>query len=807
MDKIDPEQQIQSVAQLDRTFLDSMDQPAMSVSQWSKLCILIVVLRAARKMSPHAVAANLTDTTLGDRLAYTSRYQKPATSPRDAYSAYVTRQIQEAAKAEIGPVIERVRGGAARLKDLQKPHVSQPAILSPADRTLLDLAQGRPVAPAVFSRYLRDARCTVLTFRSYITGADIGDDAIIHASHLIASGWTKDDVRKELRISRRVLDAMFTHCPEFLDRLSRYETESVAAVVDGTKRRRAEDEELWEASIPPVQIGDDIDKPTELWRRQEDQLRRRLHVLRIWDDKGIPLSRFGDLSFGVRSILTWEEPVFGIAPLNRNFYTYRRAHPESMMDITTVARSLTARYGKYFRQDLAKKTATKVLELERILLQEDWSALPPNFHFSFTGWLQWDDPSRSIHKLSSSGLFVNDKRYGPIAKRAKELLRAIELKYRALRSEPARHAAPLVDIMRPSEVARMLCPTMDELTPFMAILGLICQIDYSSLKTLRRDCLESSANGYVNIKYRKSRDNDRLYTQRERDGGIDTPGGLIRLILELTEPAHIALKSSGDRHQDYLWLASYRAGFRLCTFQHPVRHPWWRFCDRNIIISDDGKMLDGLEPSRFRKTVKAHKYTKSGGDIFALADDHSYAVARDHYANLPSLEELHDEAVVSGLGHALADAAARVIAGNEPPSKQAARLSEATGQPFASCLAAIQGSEDVWLAGCVSFHSSPFGLPGEACPAPFSECLHCNNGIFTSRKLPNLLRYACILRERRQTVHEDVWRTIYKPDLDRIELQILPQFTAEQIARATTVIHGAADHDPLFMPPSVGLTS
>ncbi|WP_204276522.1 hypothetical protein, partial [Klebsiella aerogenes] len=103
---------------------------------------------------------------------------------------------------------------------------------------------------------------------------DIGDDAIIHASHLIASGWTKDDVRKELRISRRVLDAMFTHCPEFLDRLSRYETESVAAVVDGTKRRRAEDEELWEASIPPVQIGDDIDKPTELWRRQEDQLRR-----------------------------------------------------------------------------------------------------------------------------------------------------------------------------------------------------------------------------------------------------------------------------------------------------------------------------------------------------------------------------------------------------------------------------------------------------------------------------------------------------------------------------------------------------
>ncbi len=433
MDKIDPEQQIQSVAQLDRTlrgFHGSTCDVRVAVEQ-----AVYFDRRAScgQKDEPHAVAANLTDTTLGDRLA-TSRYQKPATSPRDAYSAYVTRQIQEAAKAEIGPVIERVRGGAARLKDLQKPHVSQPAILSPADRTLLDLAQGRPVAPAVFSRYLRDARCTVLTFRSYITGADIGDDAIIHVSHLIVSGWTKDDVRKELRISRRVLDAMFTHCPEFLDRLSRYETESVAAVVDGTKRRRAEDEGTLGSVDTTCSDRGRYRQTNGTLAQAEDQLRRRLLVLRVWDDKGIPLSRFGDLSLGARSILNLEEPVFGIAPLNRNFYTYRRAHPESMMDITTVARSPTPATGNISAKTWAKKTATKVLELgENPFFKKTGAPYRRISTFRLRAGSQWDDPSRSIHKLSSSGLFVNDKRYGPIAKRAKELLRAIELKYRALR--------------------------------------------------------------------------------------------------------------------------------------------------------------------------------------------------------------------------------------------------------------------------------------------------------------------------------------------------------------------------------------
>ena len=201
----------------------------------------------------------------------------------------------------------------------------------------------------------------------------------------------------------------------------------------------------------------------------------------------------------------------------------------------------------------------------------------------------------------------------------------------------------------------------------------------------------------------------------------------------------------------------------------------------------------------FRKTVKANKYRERNGDLYSIADDHSPAVARNHYANLPSLEDMHDDAVDRGLRRALNDVTSRVFV-NENATGAAERLSELSGEPIELCKAVLAGDEDTWLAGCMGFHKSPFGNPGEPCPTPFSECLHCSNSIFTSRKLPNILRYRRWLYERRAIITDLEWNVLYALDLTRVEMQILPQFTTAQIENAEAIISSDSDQDPLFIP-------
>ncbi len=184
--------------------------------------------------------------------------------------------------------------------------------------------------------------------------------------------------------------------------------------------------------------------------------------------------------------------------------------------------------------------------------------------------------------------------------------------------------------------------------------------------------------------------------------------------------------------------------------------------DKNPVATDrEGGTLDKLVPSRIRKSYKATtEYVGGGGSLGAVRKDHSTAVFVRHYGNIPFLRPRHDEAIAAGIQEAH-DAAMlpHVLVGPEEealrqrPSAMAAKL-RTTEERVREVAEGVQNS---WLAGCLDFHDSPYADRGSPCGAPLYGCLDCANAVFTSSKLPGLIRLARHLVAERQRMDHAAW--------------------------------------------------
>ena len=100
--------------------------------------------------------------------------------------------------------------------------------------------------------------------------------------------------------------------------------------------------------------------------------------------------------------------------------------------------------------------------------------------------------------------------------------------------------------------------TLPDAIHFIIAIALRVEMPIECLRTLHRDCLKNTARGYVSIEYVKGRGGVRTRIKRERvrDGGINTPGGLVRLALDLSGPAAKRMAERGDPDADYLCVAA-----------------------------------------------------------------------------------------------------------------------------------------------------------------------------------------------------------------------------------------------------------
>lgn len=317
--------------------------------------------------------------------------------------------------------------------------------------------------------------------------------------------------------------------------------------------------------------------------------------------------------------------------------------------------------------------------------------------------------------------------------------------------------------------------TTIDLAAFLVLLSLETGMEMECLIHLKADCLRNPTKGYVEIEYYKGRARGSEWKRlRVRDGSLATPGGLIRLAIALTERAR---QHTGS---DRLWVLWTVNGLR--SLGEDSRKSINAFVEQYQLVDDDGAPLH-LRLSALRKTHKAEWYRRTNGQLEQFAVGHSIGVAARHYADIPALRHVHEQALADAFHDALDAALKPRIA----LSEQETRVAEQQDLPVAT------DEQDVWLARCGGFYESPFAEAGKPCPTPFWGCLECENAVISERKLPALIAFQSFMTDRRAALNAEEWAVKFGRPWHRITNQILPAFAPQVVeaARAKIEAEGA----------------
>jgi hypothetical protein len=324
---------------------------------------------------------------------------------------------------------------------------------------------------------------------------------------------------------------------------------------------------------------------------------------------------------------------------------------------------------------------------------------------------------------------------------------------------------------------------VDDIIPFFALLSLETGLEPECVKALRADCLRNPTSGTVEIEYVKRRARGSEWKRlRVRDGASSTPGGVIRTLIDLTAAARKHKPSDG------LWVYFHKG--RLVDSIHYPQETIDNWTARHGMVDDAGPPLR-LLLSRLRKTHKALWYAKTQGDMARFAIGHTPEVAARHYADLPSLRHLHEQAIADGLNDALTSALRpRIVT---PEEELIARRRPSTLElplPAAEVRRVLAGDQDVWLASCSGFHAE-----GGPCSEPFWGCLECRNAVITARKLPAIVAFLDFIVARRTDMAEADWWAKFGRPWSRIKQQVLPAFSEAVVAHARDKAK-APEHQP-----------
>ncbi|WP_200827779.1 hypothetical protein [Thermomonospora echinospora] len=339
-----------------------------------------------------------------------------------------------------------------------------------------------------------------------------------------------------------------------------------------------------------------------------------------------------------------------------------------------------------------------------------------------------------------------------------------------------------------------------DLLPFLTLLICVTGLEPSSAQRLRADCLVNPARGFVTIKYTKRRARSEPHkTMRVADGGAaHHPGGLIRLVLRLTQRGRDRIGG------DLLWIDHGHQGTRE-TFAGRRRisinglHARWlqRHGLDQLTDHDGGPLV--LDLRRLRKSFKSQQYLKAAGVLADFAQGHSPQVAARHYADIGAHDELHDRAVENGLAEALQVALPPPVVLDEDGSRLGG--DDLEDLPPAQVQAALSGEQDVFLASCRDFHHTPFAAVGKPCPVPMWGCVECPNAVFTTRHLPQVLAFLDFVERQREEMPPAEWQLRYGTAWDRLVHGVRAKFSDVQVRTAQAITE--ADGSRLLLPPEL----
>jgi hypothetical protein len=354
----------------------------------------------------------------------------------------------------------------------------------------------------------------------------------------------------------------------------------------------------------------------------------------------------------------------------------------------------------------------------------------------------------------------------------------------------------VADEHSPGRLAPLLYPTSRDLFALLLLFCLESGMELEAARELTSDCLKNPNRGYVQVEYLKRRRHGQEWnTIRVRDGSPNSPGGLLRLALRLTASVRESTGSTAVwqfRTKDGVLATGLTTG--------AVTHMARSFVSAHS-ISDNGRPVE-LRLSRLRKTYKAAVYKVTGGRMSAFVQGHSPDVAAAHYADIPSLRDLHEQAVADGLQDALDEARAPSVLTPEDEERlvqQPAEAAKLLGVSPTEVGPLLSGDSDLWLSSCRDFFDSPFGTKGKACPVSFFSCLDCRNAVITRRKLPAILAFLNHIEAERAKTPEAEWAARFGKAHQQIRELILPRFSESDVLSARAM---AESSEPLLFLPS-----
>ncbi|MGH9155224.1 MAG: hypothetical protein ACRD1K_05115, partial [Acidimicrobiales bacterium] len=330
------------------------------------------------------------------------------------------------------------------------------------------------------------------------------------------------------------------------------------------------------------------------------------------------------------------------------------------------------------------------------------------------------------------------------------------------------------------EINAELYPTVRDLIPFYVLLSLGTGLEPEVVKELQFDCTANRSGGRVDIRFAKRR--RRWQEQgaiRVADHGLFSPGSLVGLVVAIT--ARTRRHFSSDR----LWVHYQMGRFHETPFirrASPEACPFQLWVRQHGLIGDDGKPFV-LWPARLRKTHMAGRYRVTAGQLDQFSLNNSRDVAANHYAKIPALEETHETTIAAGLADALAAATGspKVLSddgGRTPP----------TGLDASTTTRIRSGELDVWVSACTGFFSSPHGQEGAPCPTPVWGCLSCENAVFTTARLPSLIRLVDHMENQRASLDDATWQAVFGAAHSRILDEVLTAFPAAVVATARATV-------------------
>jgi hypothetical protein len=348
-----------------------------------------------------------------------------------------------------------------------------------------------------------------------------------------------------------------------------------------------------------------------------------------------------------------------------------------------------------------------------------------------------------------------------------------------------------------ADLRSMLYPAPSDLAPFLLRLVLDTGIPPSSAEGLRVDCIPFEKTGNeTTITWDKPRVHRTqamsfadLNNVKGRDGNFTSPGGLIRTVRQLTKRLRDTLP---DGHADKTALFLVRGIVGVGQLSWMTSQALKKSVTAALGLSDDDdEPLAIVNLGMLRKTASLESDSRHGGDA-AYRMGHSEPTHRRHYEAPPAAQsDLRSQVIGAQTGAVdLLRVTPSVVV-----DVDATEPVPATSVDKGISLPVVQ---NVFVANCKGFTSSPFAKRGVPCPKAVWNCLGCDRAVITSDHLPWLLCLLETMKRERQYMGESAFHHKFGEAHDVLTLGILPRFPETLIRRSSII---AKDINPSsFLP-------